>query len=146
LCLEDEGVYNDRVVMSALDQMSGTFLTGAEKLPLAFMRTCILVCTKHESLHSWICHVLLPRLVEGKIVSEPLSTNEVKSYGAYLTFSCFSSSTLQYADARQWEGWMRCAHMLEKSGNGSTGVSSIEAIQKLPQEQLLQYKTKWAGE
>jgi symplekin len=70
LCLEDDEVYNDRVVMSALDQMSGTFLTGAEKLPLAFMRTCILVCTKHESLHSWICHVLLPRLVEGKIVSQ----------------------------------------------------------------------------
>jgi symplekin len=146
LCLEDDEVYNDRVVMSALDQMSGTFLTGAEKLPLAFMRTCILVCTKHESLHSWICHVLLPRLVEGKIVSEPLSTNEVKSYCAYLTFSRFVLFTLQYADARQWEGWMRCAHMLEKSGNGSTGVSSIEAIQKLPQEQLLQYKTKWAGE
>jgi symplekin len=82
LCLEDDDVYNDRVVMSALDQMSGTFLTGAEKLPLAFMRTCILVCTKHESLHSWICHVLLPRLVEGKIVSEPLSTNELKSYCA----------------------------------------------------------------
>jgi symplekin len=116
LCLEDDQVYNDRVLMSALDQISGTFLTGAEKLPLAFMRTCILVCTKHESLHSWICHVLLPRLVEGKI----------------------------YSDARQWEGWMRCAHMLEKSGD-STGVSSVEAIQKLPSEQLLQYKTKWAG-
>jgi hypothetical protein len=36
--------------------------------------------------------------------------------------------------------------MLEKSGNGSGGVSSIEAIQTLPPEQLLQYKTKWAGE
>ena len=115
LCLEDVEVYNDRVLMSALDQMSGTFLTGAEKLPLAFMRTCILVCTKHESLHSWICHVLLPRLVEGKI----------------------------HSDARQWEGWMRCAHMLEESGE--SGVSAAEAIQKLAPEQLLQYKAKWAG-
>lgn len=53
LCLEEAEVYNDRVLMSALDQMSGTFLTGADKLPLAFMRTCMLVCNKHESLHSW---------------------------------------------------------------------------------------------
>jgi len=115
LCLEDIEVYNDRVLMSALDHMSGTFLTGSEKLPLAFMRTCILVCTKHESLHSWIAHVLLPRLVDGKI----------------------------YDDPRQWEGWMRCAHMLEKSGE--SGVNAGEAIQKLPPEQLMQYKTKWVG-
>jgi Symplekin tight junction protein C terminal len=114
LCLEDDEVYNDRVLMSALDEMSGLFLTGSEKLPLAFMRTNILVCTKHESLHSWICHVLLPRLVEGRIWSDP----------------------------RQWEGWMRCAHMLEKSGD--PGVSSVEAIEKLPPEQLMQYRTKWA--
>lgn len=115
LCLEDDEVYNDRVLMSALDHMSGTFLTGSVPLPLAFMRTVILTCTKHESLHSWICHVLLPRLVEGKI----------------------------YEDPRQWEGWMRCAHMLEKSDDPS--VSNVEAIQKLPPEQLMQYQTKWAG-
>lgn len=114
LCLEDDEVYNDRVLMSALDEMSGQFLTGSVKLPLAFMRTNILVCTKHESLHSWICHVLLPRLVEGKIWSDP----------------------------RQWEGWMRCAHMLEKSGDPN--VNSVEAIEKLPPEQLMQYRTKWA--
>lgn len=115
LCLEDGDVYNDRVIMSALDHMSGTFLTQSEKLPLAFMRTCILVCTKHESLHSWVAHVLLPRLVDAKI----------------------------FEDARQWEGWMRCAHMLEKSGE--SGVDTSEAIQKLPPEQLMQYQTKWAG-
>lgn len=115
LCLEDDDVYNDRVLMSALDQMSGTFLTGSDKLPLAFMRTCMLVCTKHESLHSWICHVLLPRLVEGNIWSDP----------------------------RQWEGWMRCAHMLEMSGDSA--VNSVEAIQKLPAEQLVQYRSKWAS-
>lgn len=115
LCLEDDEVYNDRVLMSALDHLSGTFLTGKETLPLAFMRTVILTCTKHESLHSWICHVLLPRLVEGKI----------------------------YSDPRQWEGWMRCAHMLEKSGD--EGVNSLDAIHKLPPDQLMQYQTKWAG-
>lgn len=114
ICLEEEE-YNDRVVMSALDHMSGTFLTGSDKLPLAFMRTCMLVCTKHESLHSWICHLLLPRLVEGNI----------------------------WNDARQWEGWMRCAHMLEMSGDSS--VSSVEAIEKLPPEQLAQYRSKWAA-
>lgn len=115
LCLDDDGIYNDRVVMSALDHMSGTFLAESVPLPLAFMRTVILTCSKHESLHSWICHVLLPRLVEGKI----------------------------YEDARQWEGWMRCAHMLEKSGD--VAANSAEAIAKLPPEQLMQYKTKWAG-
>lgn len=115
LCLEEEEVYNDRVLMSALDQMSGTFLTGSDRLPLAFMRTCMLVCTKHESLHSWICHVLLPRLVDGMI----------------------------WNDARQWEGWMRCAHMLET--NIDPSVRSTEAIQKLPPEQLVQYRSKWAA-
>ena len=115
LCLEDDEIYNDRVLMFALDQISGVFLTGAEKLPLAFMRTCILVCTKHESLHTWIAQVLLPRLIDGKI----------------------------YEDARQWAGWMRCAHMLEKSGD--SGVHAHEAIAKLPPEQLMQYQSKWAG-
>jgi symplekin len=115
LCLEDDEVYNDRVVMSALDQISGTFLTGAEKLPLAFMRTCILVLSKHDSLHSWISQILLPRLVDGKI----------------------------YEDARQWEGWMRCAHMLEKSED--QGVRVGDAIAKLPAEQLVQYQNKWVG-
>jgi symplekin len=115
LCLESDETYNDRIWMSALDYMSGIFLTGVDRLPLAFMRTCILVCSKHESLHSWIAHVLLLRLVEGKI----------------------------YEDARQWEGFQRCAHMLEKSGEA--GVNVFEAINKLPPEQLMQYKTKWAG-
>lgn len=115
LCLEEAEVYNDRVLMSALDQMSGQFLTGVDKLPIAFMRTCMLVCKKHESLHSWICHVLLPRLVEGSI----------------------------WNDAKQWEGWMRCAHMLETSGDKS--VSSAEAISALPPEQLMQYRSKWAS-
>lgn len=115
LCLEDEEIYNDSVVMSALDHISGTFLTSDDKLPLAFMRTCILVCSQHESLHSWICNELLPRLVDGKV----------------------------YEDARQWEGWMRCAHMLENSGQ--RGVSSLSAVSKLPPEQLMQYRTKWAS-
>ena len=115
LCLEDSEVYSDRVVLSALDHMSGVFLANEVSLPLAFMRTVILTCTKHESLHSWICHVLLPRLVEGKI----------------------------YDDARQWEGWMRCAHMLEKSDDPN--VNSVTAVQTLPPEQLMQYQSKWAG-
>ena len=115
MCLEEDEVYIDRVVMSALDHMSGIFLTGAEKLPLAFMRSCIILVTKHESLHSWIAHVLLPRLVEAKV----------------------------YDDPRQWEGWMRCAHMLEQSGE--SGVHVSDAINKLPSPQRLQYEAKWAG-
>jgi len=77
------------------------------------MRTIILTCSKHESLHLWICHVLLPRLIDGKA----------------------------YNDRRQWEGWMRCAKMLENPITG--GVSSIEAIQKLPKEQFKIYRTKY---
>lgn len=116
LCLDNEDIFTDSLVMSALDHMSGVFLTGSEKLPLAFMRTIILVCSKHESLHSWICHTLLPRLVEGKI----------------------------YEDRRQWEGWMRCAKILE-STSGS-GVSSAEAIQQLPPEQLALYQARYGSE
>ena len=112
LCLEDDEVFNDRVVQAALDYMSGKFLEG-ESLPLAYMRTIILTCSKHESLHSWICHVLLPRLVEGEV----------------------------YTDKRQWEGWMRCAKMLENTRDH--GVSSLEAIQKLPEEQLKLYRAKY---
>mmetsp|Transcript_18647 Transcript_18647/g.40362 ORF Transcript_18647/g.40362 Transcript_18647/m.40362 type:complete len:1419 (+) Transcript_18647:149-4405(+) len=112
LCLEDDEVFNDRVVQAALDHMSGKFLEG-ESLPLAYMRTIILTCSKHESLHSWICHVLLPRLVEGNV----------------------------YTDKRQWEGWMRCAKMLENTRDH--GVSSLEAIQKLPEEQLKMYRAKY---
>jgi len=112
LCLEDDEVFNDRVVQAALDHMSGKFLEG-ESLPLAYMRTIILTCSKHESLHSWICHVLLPRLVEGSV----------------------------YTDKRQWEGWMRCAKMLENTRDH--GVSSLEAIQKLPEEQLKMYRAKY---
>lgn len=115
LCLDNEEIFTDSLVMSALDHMSGVFLTGAEKLPLAFMRTIILVCSKHESLHSWICHTLLPRLVEGKI----------------------------YEDRRQWEGWMRCAKILE-STSGS-GVSSADAINQLPPEQLALYQARYGG-
>lgn len=113
LCLDDDEIYNDRVVMSALDHMSGVFLTGDQGLPLAYMRTIILVCSKHESLHSWITSVLLPRLVDGKI----------------------------YNDRRQWEGWMRCAKMLENTGDSS--VSSLQAIQKLPEEQYELYRTRY---
>jgi len=115
MCLDNEEVFNDRVVMSALDHMSGTFLTGEDPLPLAFMRSVILVCSKHESLHGWICHTLLPRLIEGKI----------------------------WQDKRQFEGWMRCAKMLETSGD--TGVSSKEAIEKLPPEQLAIYQARYGG-
>jgi symplekin len=115
LCLENDEVFNDRLIMSALDHMSGTFLTGEEKLPLAYMRTIILVCSKHESLHSWICHTLLPRLVEGKI----------------------------YTDRRQWEGWMRCAKMLES--NAGSGVSSAEAINQLPAEQSEMYRARYGS-
>jgi symplekin len=115
LCLDNDEIFNDRLIMSALDHMSGTFLTGAEKLPLAYMRTIILVCSKHESLHSWICHTLLPRLIEGKI----------------------------YTDRRQWEGWMRCAKMLEN--NADSGVSSAEAINKLPPEQFDLYRARYGS-
>lgn len=116
LCLDHEDIFTDSLVMSALDHMSGTFLTGQEKLPLAFMRTIILVCSKHESLHSWICHTLLPRLVEGKI----------------------------YEDRRQWEGWMRCAKILENSSG--SGVSSADAIRQLPPEQLALYQARYGGD
>jgi symplekin len=115
LCLDNDEIFNDRLIMSALDHISGTFLTGTDKLPLAYMRTIILVCSKHESLHNWICHTLLPRLVEGKI----------------------------YTDRRQWEGWMRCAKMLESSGD--TGVSSAEAIAQLPPEQLEMYRARYGN-
>jgi symplekin len=113
LCLENE-MFSDQVLMSALDVMSGQFLTGEHKLPLAFMRTNIIVISNHESLHAWLCNVLLPRLVEGTIWSDP----------------------------RQWEGWMRCAHMLEQSDDPA--VSSSSVIGKLPADQLLQYRMKWA--
>lgn len=112
LCLEDDEVFSDRVIQAALDYISGQFLEGVS-LPLAYMRTIILTCSKHESLHSWICHVLLPRLVEGKV----------------------------YTDKRQWEGWMRCAKMLENTGD--QGVSSVEAIACLPPDQLKIYRTKY---
>ena len=112
LCLEDDEVFNDRVVQAALDHMSGRNLEG-EPLPLAYMRTIILTCSKHESLHSWICHVLLPRLVEGNV----------------------------YSDRRQWEGWMRCASMLENTGDD--GISSLEAINMLPAEQMQIYRAKY---
>jgi symplekin len=99
LCLENDQVYTDRVVMAALDHISGTFLNG-ESLPLAYMRTVILTCSKHESLHSWICNVLLPRLVEGQV----------------------------YNDRRQWEGWMRCAQKLEMGDTGVSSIEAIKQL------------------
>ena len=113
MCLDNEEIFTDQVVLSALDHMSGVFLTGEEPLPLAFMRTAILTCSKHESLHAWICHTLLSRLVDGKL----------------------------YEENRRWEGWMRCAKMLENHAN--TGISSREAIDKLPPEQLAVYKARY---
>jgi symplekin len=115
-CLEDDSIFTDRVVMAAMDYISGVFLSEKVELPLAYMRTIMLVCSKHESLHNWICHVLLPRLIEGEV----------------------------YQDRRQWEGWMRCARMLEKPGE--SGVSSADAIRQLPPEQLQIYRTKYANE
>jgi symplekin len=112
ICLEDDEVFTDRVVLAALDHISRTFLVG-ESLPLAYMRTIIMTCSKHESLHPWICNELLPRLIDGEI----------------------------YTDRRQWEGWMRTAKMLENTGDA--GVSSISAIQKLPQEQYRLYRAKY---
>ena len=89
LCLDDDAVFTDTVVREALDYISGTFLAEeAGTLPLAYMRTIILSTTKHESLQNWMCHVLLPRLVDGKIYELP----------------------------RQWVGWMRCVSMMEKAG------------------------------
>jgi symplekin len=70
LCLDDDEVYTDRIVMSALERISLDFLKSNESLPLAYMRTIILTCNKHETLHPWICQVLLPRLVEGKIYND----------------------------------------------------------------------------
>jgi len=111
LCLDDDQVFTDTVVQEALNYISGTFLAEEVNLPLAYMRTIILTCSKHESLHNWICHVLLPRLIEGKV----------------------------YTDRRQWEGWMRCARMLE-----NTGVDGIyDAINKLPPDQIQAYRTKY---
>lgn len=114
ICLKEDEIFTDRVIMAALDHISMNFLEGLEGLPLAYMRTTMLTCSRHESLHSWICHVLLPRLIEGKVYA---------------------------AGKRQWEGWMRCARMLESSADG--GISSIQAIQKLPPEQLRMYREKY---
>jgi symplekin len=113
LCLDDVEIFTDRVVMATLDHISNAYLRGDALLPLAYMRSIILTCSKHESLHSWICHTLLPRLIDGKV----------------------------YNDKRNWEGWMRCANMLEHTAE--SGVSSIDIIQKLPMEQYHQYRTKY---
>jgi len=112
ICLEDDEIFKDRVILAALDHMSRMFLQG-ESLPLAYMRTIIMTCSKHESLHPWICNELLPRLIDGQI----------------------------YTDRRQWEGWMRTAKMLENTGDA--GVSSINAIQQLPDEQYRLYRAKY---
>ena len=105
LCLDDDVIYNDLVMKSALDHMSGMFLSGADKLPLAFMRTILLVCTKHETLHEWICKTLLKRLVEAEI----------------------------FNDKKQWEGWMRCASMFEKDGdmNVKEAIGMLPPAQRL---------------
>ena len=112
LCLEDDEVFKDRVILAALDHISRMFLHG-ESLPLAYMRTIIMTCSKHESLHPWICNELLPRLIDGEI----------------------------YTDRRQWEGWMRTAKKLENTGDA--GVSSLGAIQRLPEEQYRLYRAKY---
>jgi symplekin len=112
LCLEDDDVFTDEVIRQALDYISGTFVAEGTPLPLAYMRTIILMVSKHESLHSWIVHTLLPRLIDGKVYE---------------------------TDKRQWEGWMRCAGMLET--NGADGVQ--QAIDKLPPEQLQLYRSKY---
>lgn len=114
VCLNEEEMFTDRVLMAALDYISVKFSEGANNLPLAYMRITMLTCAKHESLHSWICHVLLPRLVQARIYA---------------------------AGRREWEGWMRCARMLENSPDG--GISSIQAIQQLPSEQLRKYREKY---
>ena len=113
ICLDKVEVFEDRVVMAALDQMSLSFVSGTTGLPLAFMRSCIVVSTKRESMHNWMCYTLLPRLVEGKV----------------------------YEDKRQWEGWMRCAKMLQNEQG--KGASSIGAIRQLPPEQLQIYQTRY---
>jgi len=111
ICLENEEVFTHSVIKEALDHISQRFLAG-EKLPLAYMRTIILTCTTYDSLHLWICDILLPRLIKGKV----------------------------YTDKRQWEGWMRCAKMLENTGDD--GVSSLTAIKELPQEQYQMYRAR----
>lgn len=112
ICLEDEEVFKDRVILAALDHISKMFLLG-ESLPLAYMRTIIMTCSRHESLHPWICNELLPRLIDGKIYTEP----------------------------RQWEGWMRTAKMMENTDDA--GVSSLGAIHRLPEEQYRLYRSKY---
>jgi Symplekin tight junction protein C terminal len=113
--LDHEELFTDQVWFAAFDYMSGTFISSEkDSLPLGFMRSVILVCTKHETLHSWICNVLLKRLVEGEIWNR---------------------------DERQWEGWMRCAKMLE--GRVAGAPSSAAAVAMLPDLQQLQYRSKW---
>jgi symplekin len=70
LCLDDNEVYIDRIVMSVLERISLCFVKSNESPSLAYMRTIILTCNKHEMLHPWICQVLLPRLIEGKIYND----------------------------------------------------------------------------
>jgi len=110
ICLEMDNLFTDRVILSALEYVSQQFLQG-EKLPLAYMRTIIQTVSRHETLHAWICSELLPRLLEGRV----------------------------YEDRRQWEGWMRCARMLEST----SAVSSITAINMLPEEQYRRYRSKY---
>jgi len=116
LCLARDDEYNDQVLMKALDQMSNMFVAKTHELPLAFMRTCIQVFNKYDSLHAWICHSLLPCLVEGKVYDYP----------------------------RQWEGWMRIVHLLKKTQDPSLKV--VQLLEQLPAEQRMQYQMKWAGE
>jgi symplekin len=87
LCLDDDEVYTDRIVMSALERISIDFLKSNESLPLAYMRTIILTCNKHETLHPWICQVLLPRLVEGKIYNDRRYVNIAGVYICIIYFS-----------------------------------------------------------
>jgi len=125
ICLEDK-IFSDRVIQASLDYMSTQFLNEngdptREPLPLAFMRTTILACSRHKSLHHWIRATLLQRLVQGQI----------------------------YTDKRQWEGWMRCANILARLDGDADGSSSIEAIretiQNLPQVQLDNFRKRYPG-
>ena len=70
LLLEDDVAYPHGVAMSCLDVISHRFLRG-EPLPLAFMRTVIIVQKQHETLTAYLCNTLLVRLVTGKVWEQP---------------------------------------------------------------------------
>ena len=83
-------------------------------LPLAYMRITILTCNKYDNLHRWICDVLLPKLIEGKV----------------------------YNVSRQWQGWINCANFLENTGGANISSLARAAVEKLPEEQKHMYKAE----